>query len=87
MMRQTSERMTCYHRPLVHTGPGRPDDPGAHGRENAAQKQRDNPGKGSKGGDDDWEDRIRDAIDDDDDDRKDNDKHKDKKKGGKDKTK
>jgi hypothetical protein len=69
------------------TGPGRPDDPGAHGRENAEQKQRENPGKGSKGGDDDWEDRIRDAIDDDDDDRKDNDKHKDKKKGGKNKSK
>ncbi len=72
------------------TGPGRPDDPGAHGRENAAEKQRQNPGKGSKG-DDDWEDRVRDAIDDDDD-RNDKDrdahknKHKDKHKGGKNKS-
>jgi len=47
------------------TGPGRPDNPGEHGRDNAAEKQRQNPGKGSKG-DDDWEDRLRDAIDDDD---------------------
>ena len=58
------------------TGPGRPDDPGAHGRDNAAEKQRQNPGKGSKGGED-WEDRLRDSIDDDDD-RKDKDKDKDR---------
>ena len=32
-------------------GKGRPDNPGEHGRENAAQKQRVNPGQGSKGGD------------------------------------
>ena len=32
-------------------GKGQPDNPGEHGRENAAQKQRENPGKGSKGGD------------------------------------
>jgi len=36
-------------------GKGRPDNPGEHGRENAAQKQRENPGKGSKGGDS-WDD-------------------------------
>ena len=28
---------------------GRPGNPGEHGRENAAQKQVENPGKGSKG--------------------------------------
>ncbi len=69
------------------TGPGRPDDPGAHGRENAAEKQRQNPGKGSKG-DEDWEDRLRDEFDDDDHKDKDKDKDKDKKKkdkGGKNK--
>ena len=43
------------------TGPGRPDDPGAHGRENAAEKQRQNPGKGSKG-EEDWEDRLEAAF-------------------------
>ncbi len=69
-------------------GPGRPDDPGAHGRENAAEKQRQNPGKGSKG-DEDWEDRLRDEFDDDDHKDKDKDKDKDKKKkdkGGKNKS-
>lgn len=53
------------------TGPGRPDDPGAHGRENAAQKQAQNPGKGSKGDDQ----RLRYDIEDD---RKDREKDKDK---------
>jgi len=60
-------------------GNGRPDNPGEHGRENAAQKQRENPGKGSKG-DDSWEDRVRDAADDDDKHDKDKDKDKDKEK-------
>lgn len=58
-------------------GHGRPDNPGEHGRDNAAEKQRENPGKGSKGGDS-WEDRVSDVFDDDD---KDKDKDKDKKKG------
>jgi len=58
-------------------GHGRPDNPGEHGRENAAQKQRENPGNGSKGGDS-WEDKVRDAIDDDDKDDKDKKKNKDK---------
>jgi hypothetical protein len=53
------------------TGPGRPDDPGAHGRENAAQKQEQNPGRGSKGGDDR-------PLDDADDDRKDEDRERDR---------
>ena len=56
-------------------GQGRPDNPGEHGRDNAAQKQRENSGKGSKGGDS-WEDQIRNAIEDDD-----KDKKKDKGKG------
>jgi hypothetical protein len=47
-------------------GKSRPDSPGEHGRENAAQKQRANPGQGSKGGDS-WEDVIRDEFEDDDD--------------------
>jgi hypothetical protein len=34
---------------------GRPDNPGQHGRENAAAKQNASPGKGSKS-DDSWED-------------------------------
>lgn len=46
-------------------GKGKPDNPGQHGRDNAAQKQRENSGKGSKGADS-WEDIIRDEIDDDD---------------------
>jgi hypothetical protein len=42
------------------------DRPGQHGRDNAAEKQRNNPGKGSKGADDDslW-DEINDEVDDD----------------------
>ncbi|MEH6519502.1 MAG: hypothetical protein V7742_22730 [Halioglobus sp.] len=46
-----------------HKGKGRPGNPGEHGRDNAAQKQRENPGNGSKGGDS-WEDIIRDEVDD-----------------------
>lgn len=40
------------------------DSPGQHGRDNAAQKQRENPGKGSKGGDDNslW-DKISNEVD------------------------
>jgi hypothetical protein len=48
-----------------HGGKGKPDNPGEHGRDNAAQKQRENPGQGSKGDGDSWEDIIRDEIDDD----------------------
>lgn len=46
-------------------GQGRPENPGEQGRENAAQKQQENPGKGSKGGDTDksWLEEIRDDID------------------------
>ena len=54
-------------------GKGRPDNPGQHGRDNAAEKQSNNPGKGSKS-DDSLEDWIRG-----DDDDKDKDKDKDKK--------
>ena len=61
-----------------HKGKGKPDNPGEHGRDNAAQKQRENPGKGSKGGDS-WEDSIRDESGDKDKD-KDKDKNKNKKK-------
>ena len=64
-----------------HKGKGRPDNPGEHGRDNAAQKQRENPGNGSKGGDS-WEDSIRDKYDD-----KDKDKDKDKKHKQKNKNK
>lgn len=55
-------------------GKGRPDNPGEHGRENAADKQsRDH---GSDGKDEDsWEDKIRDEFEDD----KDEDKDKKKK--------
>jgi len=70
------------------TGPGRPDNPGEHGRDNAAEKQRQNPGKGSKG-EQSWEDRLRDEIDDDHKDKdkdKDKDKKKDKNKNGKNKN-
>jgi hypothetical protein len=59
-------------------GKGRPDNPGEHGRDNAAQKQSENPGKGSKANDS-WEDVIRDEIDD-------KDKDKDKSKGKKNKN-
>jgi hypothetical protein len=55
-------------------GKGQPDNPGEHGRENAAQKQRENPGKGSKGGD------SRDDL-------SDKDKDKDKDKGNEEKQK
>ena len=58
-------------------GQGRPDNPGEHGRDNAAKKQKESSGKGSKGGDS-WEDQIRNAIDDDDKDDKDKNKKKDK---------
>lgn len=44
---------------------GKPDNPGEHGRDNAAKKQRENPGHGSKG-DDSWESAISDAFDDED---------------------
>ena len=66
------------------TGPGRPDNPGEHGRDNAAEKQRQNSGKGSKG-EESWEDRLRDEIDDDDKD-KDKDEKKDKNENGKNKS-
>jgi hypothetical protein len=46
-------------------GEGRPDNPGEHGRENAADKQSRGHGNGSKK-EDSWEDRIRDEFDDDD---------------------
>lgn len=42
-------------------GQGRPDNPGEHGRDNAAEKQSRGQGKGSKQ-EDSWEDRIRDEI-------------------------
>ena len=57
-----------------HQGKGKPDNPGEHGRDNAAQKQRENPGKGSKGGDS-WEESIRNESGD-----KSKDKNKDKNK-------
>ena len=60
-------------------GKGRPDNPGEHGRENAAQKQRENPGKGSKGGDS-WEDSSDKDKDKDKDKGKDKDKDKEKEK-------
>ena len=60
-------------------GHARTDNPGEHCSDKAAQKQRENPGKGSKG-DDTWEDRLHDAVDDDDKHDKDKDKDKDKKK-------
>ena len=60
-------------------GKGKPDNPGEHGRDNAAQKQRENPGKGSKGGDS-WEDSIKDEFDE-----KDKDKDKDKNRKNKEK--
>lgn len=60
-------------------GKGKPHNPGEHGRDNAADKQRDNPGKGSKGGDS-WEDEIRDEIFGDDDDKDKGGKNKSKKK-------
>jgi hypothetical protein len=44
-------------------GKGRPDSPGEHGRENAADKQSRGQGNGSKK-EESWEDRIRDEIDD-----------------------
>jgi hypothetical protein len=43
------------------------DSPGQHGRDNAAKKQRDNPGKGSKGDEDSLWDKIGDDVDGDDD--------------------
>ena len=49
-------------------GKGRPDNPGEHGRDNAADKQSRGHGNGSKK-EDSWEDRIRDEFDDDDDDK------------------
>jgi hypothetical protein len=58
-------------------GKGRPDNPGEHGRDNAAQKQATNPGKGG-GKNSSLESAILDEILDDDDDR--GDKGKDKKK-------
>jgi hypothetical protein len=44
-------------------GKGRPNNPGEHGRENAADKQSRGQGNGSKK-EESWEDRIRDEIDD-----------------------
>lgn len=46
-------------------GKGRPDNPGEHGRDNAAEKQSRGQGKGSKS-EDSWEDKLRDEIEDDD---------------------
>lgn len=46
-------------------GHGRPDNPGEHGRENAADKQSRGHGKGSKG-DDSWVDQVKDHVEDDD---------------------
>jgi hypothetical protein len=46
-------------------GKGRPDNPGEHGRENAADKQSRGQGNGSKK-EESWEDRVRDEIDGDD---------------------
>ena len=43
-------------------GKGRPDNPGEHGRKNAAQKQSQSSGKGSKKNDS-WEDVIQDERD------------------------
>ena len=61
-------------------GQGRPDNPGQHGRDNAAEKQRENPGRGSKGGDA-WESSKSDAFEDDDGNKNDkNKKNKSKKK-------
>ena len=67
-------------------GKGRPNNPGEHGRENAADKQSRGQGNGSKK-EDSWEDRVRDEIDGDDkgrydkkDDGKDKGKNKNKKK-------
>ncbi|MEP6391221.1 MAG: hypothetical protein ABJ056_15020 [Halioglobus sp.] len=64
---------------------GRPDDPGQHGRDNAAAKQRENPGNGSKG-EESWLDSIRDKDDRDDDYERNKDKDK-KKQKSKDKKK
>lgn len=60
-----------------HQGKGRPDNPGEHGRDNAARKQAGNPGKGSDK-DTSLESAIRDEIFDEDDDK--NEKGKGKKK-------
>lgn len=46
-------------------GKGRPDNPGEHGRDNAAEKQSRGHGKGSKG-DESWIDKIEDELEDDD---------------------
>ena len=46
-------------------GKGRPDNPGEHGRDNAAEKQSRGHGKGSKS-EDSREDELRDKIEDDD---------------------
>ena len=46
-------------------GKGRPDNPGEHGRENAADKQSGGHGNSSKK-EDSWEDKIRDELEDDD---------------------
>lgn len=54
-------------------------NPGAHGRENAREKQCDNPGKGSKC-DGDLLDDLRDEFDDDDDKGKNKNKNKNKNK-------
>ena len=61
-----------------HKGGGRPDNPGEHGRDNAAQKQAANPGKGS-GKNSSLEGALLDEILDNDDDR--DNKGKGKKKG------
>ena len=62
-----------------HQGKGRPDNPGEHGRDNAARKQAQNAGKGS-GKDTSLESAIRDELFDEDDDQKDKGKNKNKKK-------
>jgi hypothetical protein len=59
-------------------GSGRPDNPGEHGKDNAAEKQSRGHGNGSKK-EESWEDRVRDEFEDDDD----KDKGKDKKKNNK----
>jgi hypothetical protein len=62
-------------------GKGRPDNPGEHGRENAADKQSRGHGNGSKK-EESWEDRVRDDIEGEDkDDKKAKGKDKDKDKG------
>ena len=62
---------------------GKPDNPGEHGRENAAEKQSRDHGAGGKN-EDSWEDKIRDEFKDDSSKDKGKDKGKDKNKNKKD---